>query len=74
MDDTALAAQTVLIVEDDYYLAFDTADALRDAGAGILGPFPTEEKAMDAIRLGGPPPPCWTSIWGTAPPFASPGC
>ncbi|BAI95956.1 response regulator [Sphingobium sp. TA15] len=54
MDDTALAAQTVLIVEDDYYLAFDTADALRDAGAGILGPFPTEEKAMDAIRLGRP--------------------
>lgn len=50
MGQTDLAAQTVLIVEDDYYLAFDTAEALRGAGAGVMGPFPTEEKAMAAIR------------------------
>ena len=43
-----LTGKTVLVVEDDYYVASDTAAALRGAGAEVLGPCPTEE---DALRL-----------------------
>ncbi|TGD99882.1 PAS domain S-box protein [Methylobacterium nonmethylotrophicum] len=35
----------VLVVEDDYYLATDTARALRGAGAEVMGPCATEEDA-----------------------------
>lgn len=44
-DATSLAGRTVLIVEDDYYLASDTAAALMRAGANVLGPCPTEAAA-----------------------------
>jgi PAS domain S-box-containing protein len=37
-----LTGRTVLVVEDDYYLANDTAAALRGAGADVLGPCPSE--------------------------------
>ncbi|CCM78262.1 PAS domain S-box protein [Rhizobium mesoamericanum] len=43
-----LTGKTVLVVEDDYYIASDTAAALRGAGAEVLGPCPTEE---DVLRL-----------------------
>lgn len=43
-----LTGKNVLVVEDDYYVASDTAAALRGAGADVLGPCPTEE---DALRL-----------------------
>lgn len=43
-----LAGKIVLVVEDDYYVASDTAAALRGAGAEVLGPCPTAE---DALRL-----------------------
>jgi PAS domain S-box-containing protein len=38
-----LTGKIVLVVEDDYYVASDTAAALRGAGAEVLGPCPTEE-------------------------------
>ncbi|WP_337270896.1 response regulator [Oryzifoliimicrobium ureilyticus] len=45
---TDLSGKTVLVIEDDYYVASDTAAALRSAGAMVLGPCATEE---DAVRL-----------------------
>lgn len=39
----------VLVVEDDFYLATDTARALQGAGANVLGPCPNEEAARDAL-------------------------
>ncbi|MGF0524135.1 hypothetical protein ACQEDT_21695 [Agrobacterium pusense] len=43
-----LTGKIVLVVEDDYYVASDTATALRGAGAEVLGPCPTED---DALRV-----------------------
>ncbi len=43
-----LTGKIVLVVEDDYYVASDTAAALRGAGAVVLGPCATEE---DVLRL-----------------------
>lgn len=42
-----LHAMRVLIVEDEYYLASDLAEALRERGAEVIGPVGTFE---DAIR------------------------
>ena len=44
-----LSGHRILVVEDDYYLATDTARALRGAGAEVIGPCPTEEAARDAM-------------------------
>lgn len=45
-----LSGRRVLVVEDDYYLATDTARALQGAGAEVLGPCPTEDAAHDEIE------------------------
>ena len=45
-----LTGRNVLVVEDDYYLAGDTAAALRGAGATVLGPCPSEEAALDLLE------------------------
>lgn len=39
----------VLILEDDYYLATDLQDALKAAGATVIGPFPDTADAARAI-------------------------
>ncbi|UAK25935.1 PAS domain-containing protein [Sphingomonas nostoxanthinifaciens] len=44
-----LDGQSILIVEDDYYLANDAARALRGAGADIIGPCPCESAARAII-------------------------
>lgn len=44
----SLAGLSVLIVEDEFYLAADLAAALAGAGARVVGPFGRVE---DAIRL-----------------------
>lgn len=44
-----LSGHHILVVEDDYYLATDTARALKRAGANILGPCSTEEAARRKI-------------------------
>ncbi|WP_244490516.1 hypothetical protein [Rhizobium sp. Root708] len=44
-----LSGQRVLVVEDDYYLATDTARALKGAGAEVLGPCATEGAARAEI-------------------------
>lgn len=45
-----LTGHRILIVEDDYYLATDTARALKGAGAEVLGPCPTEETARKLLE------------------------
>ncbi len=45
-----LSGHRILVVEDDYFLAADTAHALRSVGAAVLGPCPTEEAARDEIE------------------------
>ena len=45
-----LSGHRVLVVEDDYYLATDTARALQGAGARVVGPCPTEEAARAALE------------------------
>lgn len=43
-----LSSKRVLVVEDEYFLADDLAQALEGAGARVVGPVPTEE---DALRI-----------------------
>ncbi|MFC5344516.1 PAS domain S-box protein [Brevundimonas staleyi] len=45
----SLSGLTVLVLEDEFYLAQDVSSALRGAGAEVLGPFPTEAAALTAI-------------------------
>jgi DNA-binding response OmpR family regulator len=44
-----LSGYRVLVVEDEYYIATDTARALRDAGAEVIGPCPTEAVAQSEL-------------------------
>ena len=45
-----LSDRRVLVVEDDYYLATDSARALRGAGAEVMGPCASEEDARAALN------------------------
>jgi len=45
-----LGGKTILVIEDDYYVASDTAAALRSAGATVLGPWGTDEVAFDLLH------------------------
>lgn len=42
---SALSGRTILVVEDNYMLAQDNSEALKRAGAKVLGPFSSEEEA-----------------------------
>lgn len=44
----------ILIVEDEYYLAADLAEALRRRGAEIIGPVGTLDEALRAIEADRP--------------------
>lgn len=48
--DPDLGGRVVLVVEDEYYIAFDTSRALQRAGAQVLGPFSTERAALAALE------------------------
>ena len=45
-DTGALADRRMLIVEDEYFLADDMAQALQKLGAQVVGPVPTRDKAL----------------------------
>lgn len=49
-----LHGRKVLVVEDDYYLAGDTAAALRGAGAEVMGPCPNERVVLDLLQTESP--------------------
>jgi CheY-like chemotaxis protein len=44
-----LAGRRVLVVEDEYFLADDIAQALTASGAGIVGPFGELQEAADMV-------------------------
>lgn len=48
----ALAGRRVLVVEDEYFLADDMAQALQKLGAEVIGPVPTRDKAMALLSSG----------------------
>lgn len=45
---------TILVVEDEFYMASDIASSLRSAGAEVLGPCPTEEAALALLKVAEP--------------------
>lgn len=53
-ESATLTGQRVLVLEDDYYLASDTANAVRDAGGTVVGPFSNERSALEEIASGRP--------------------
>ena len=50
----------VLIVEDEYYLAADLAEALQARGARIVGPVGTFDEALAAVAADEIEWRCWT--------------
>lgn len=50
--------KSVLIVEDEPFIAFDLADAMADAGAMVMGPALTVVEAGDALDAGRPSMAC----------------
>jgi hypothetical protein len=46
MSNALLAGRSVLVIEDDFYLADDAGQTLEDAGAGVLGPASNVEDAL----------------------------
>jgi CheY-like chemotaxis protein len=51
---SVLAGQNILIVEDEYFIAQDMADAIRGAGATVVGPVATREQALALLASGAP--------------------
>lgn len=49
-----LTGRRVLVVDDDYFMASDTAAALRSAGANVLGPCPSEDPARKLVETASP--------------------
>lgn len=49
-----LAGWRVLVVEDEFFIADDLAEALRAHGAEVIGPVPRLHEAMAMIAAGGP--------------------
>lgn len=45
----AIAGRTLLVVEDEPLLGMLLEDVLTDAGAVVLGPAPTVERALDLL-------------------------
>ncbi len=46
----AFSSLRILIVEDEYYLAADLAEALRREGADVVGPVGTLAEAADMVE------------------------
>ena len=47
-----LSGISVLVLEDDYFLAEDSQRALKDAGARVLGPYRDFEETLAALQEG----------------------
>lgn len=50
-----LAGYRLLVVEDEYLIAREVAQALRRAGAFVIGPAPTVAAALDLLASEGAP-------------------
>ena len=40
----------ILVVEDEYLIAYDMQQGLQEAGAIVLGPVPSVEEALELLR------------------------
>ena len=49
MSNVLLAGRSVLVIEDDFYLADDARQTLEDAGASVLGPVSSMEDALGLL-------------------------
>jgi DNA-binding LytR/AlgR family response regulator len=65
----SLTGQTVLVLEDDFYLAEDASGALRGAGAEVIGPCPSTAAAIKAIQARSPTAAIVDINLGTGPSF-----
>ena len=50
----APASRRVLVVEDEFFIADDIAEALRELGAEVIGPVPRLSEALALIDSAGP--------------------
>ncbi|MBI0535915.1 response regulator [Roseomonas sp. KE2513] len=50
----APASRRVLVVEDEFFIADDIAEALRELGAEVIGPVPRLSEALNLIESAGP--------------------
>ena len=50
----ALADQRILLVEDEYLIAIEVKRWLQNAGARVIGPVPSVERALDLIAADAP--------------------
>jgi DNA-binding response OmpR family regulator len=49
-DKKTLDGCSVLVVDDDFYLAEDSREALEEAGADVLGPYGREDEALGSLE------------------------
>jgi CheY-like chemotaxis protein len=47
-----LKGKSIFVVEDDFPIASETARALEHVGAQVIGPYPSEHAALEAIKSG----------------------
>ena len=50
MNDVSLQGCRILVVEDEFMLAYDLARALEDAGAEVIGPMPSVDTALATLK------------------------
>jgi CheY-like chemotaxis protein len=48
----SLKGKSIFLVEDDFLFASETARALENVGAKIIGPYPSEATALEAMNGG----------------------
>jgi CheY-like chemotaxis protein len=49
----SLSGRRVLVVEDEFFLADDLAQAVAQLGAEVIGPVPTREEALALLAAAG---------------------
>lgn len=55
MQDTpSLVGRRILVVEDEYFVAMDASQALREVGAEVVGPCRTEQAAIRELEESAP--------------------
>ena len=48
-EDTPLSGRRIMVVEDEYILAMELERVLLEVGCEVIGPFPSNERALAAL-------------------------